>query len=288
MKTQYVADIPLDEERLAEDLAQAESFRYSEAYSNYLIGGPWKNAILWAAGGDIGSGLVTEYTYDQRPAFTEYGTKLPYLQELISDLADLDRLQFVRLVEVSDSVIMPHRDYLELTDVPEDAKPAHRMHIPLVTHDSCFFSADNVVYRMRRGEVWFFDAAQIHSVVSLTRAPRIHLMLDFADRAGTGPLVNVAQVEADDRIPARSRVARPPLPDSRRAELLRLANLLTMDNFGEIFSIVIKTHFRWDGGEDFAWDTITSLARASKDPAVLPHALELLSYFTLNRSDGKE
>jgi hypothetical protein len=288
MRTQYVADIPLDAERLAKDLGQAESFRYSEAYSNYLIGGPWKNAVLWAAGGDLGNGLVTEYTYDQRPTFTEYGTQLPYLQELITDLADLSRLQFVRLVVVADSVIMPHRDYLELADVPEDAKPAHRMHIPLVTHDSCFFSEDNTVYRMRAGELWFVDAAQIHSVVSLTRTPRIHLILDFADRAGNGPLMDVAQAPTDDPIPARSRVARPPLPDAHRARLMRLAELLTMDTFGEVFGIVIKTHFRWDGGADFAWNTITELARTSQDPAVLQHALDLRSYFTLDRSDSKE
>ncbi|MFI5776790.1 aspartyl/asparaginyl beta-hydroxylase domain-containing protein [Nocardia sp. NPDC051570] len=285
MKTRYVGDIPLDEARLAKDLAQAESFRYSEAYSNYLIGGPWKNAILWAAGGDVGTGLVTEYTYDQRPRFTEYGTQLPYLQEFITDLADLDRLQFVRLVVVTDSVIIPHRDYLELDDVPEQTRQAHRLHIPLVTHENAFFSEGNVVYRMGAGEVWYFDAAQIHSVVAMTRAPRIHLILDFVDRTDDKPLITVAQTETDDRIPARSRVVRPPLPGSRRAELLRLADLLTMDNFGEIFSLVIKTHFRWDGGENFAWDTMATLARACADPDVLPHTLDLLRYFTLDRSD---
>jgi L-proline cis-4-hydroxylase len=81
-------------------------------------------------------------------------------------------------------------------------------------------------------------------------------------------------------------VARPPLPDVHRARLAQLAGLLSMDTFTDVFSIVIKTHFRWDGGADFAWNTIVDLARASGDPAVLAHAEELRGYFTLARSDS--
>jgi hypothetical protein len=288
MRTQYVTTIPVDEARLRKDLEQSTSFQYSEAYSDYLIGGPWKSAMLWSTGGDSGTGVLTNYAYDQRPTFTEYGERLPYVRELIANTVDVSRLQFVRLAVFSDSVIVPHRDFLELTDLPEEARSAHRLHIPLVTHENCFFSEDNVVYRMRAGEVWYFDAARIHSVASLSPAPRIHLIFDFADRDGTGSLVTAEHPDAADGIPADRRVDRPPLPDEARAALRRLGDLLTMDNFREVFSIVIKTHFRWDGGEDFAWDTITELARACHDPAVLPHTLELLRYYTLHRSGSKE
>ena len=82
--------------------------------------------------------------------------------------------------------------------------------------------------------------------------------------------------------------ARPRLTDDARTALLRLADVLTMDNFYEIFSIVIKTHFRRDGGEHFAWDTMIELVRDSMDPAVLPHSEELRRYFTLDRSAGSE
>ncbi|MEU9663109.1 aspartyl/asparaginyl beta-hydroxylase domain-containing protein [Streptomyces chartreusis] len=286
MRTQYVSTIPLDGPRLAKDLEQSSTFRYSEAYSNYLIGGPWKSAVLWSAGGDSGDGLLTNYAYDQEFAFTEYGKQLPYLQELITTVADLSRLNFVRLAVFSKSVIVPHRDFLELGEIPDDARSAHRLHIPLVTNDECFFSEDNTVYRMRTGEVWYFDAAQVHSVASFSSEPRIHLIFDFVERPGAGPLVTL-----DDRreegggIPADRTVRRAPLPDADRTNLLRLADVLTMDNFGEIFSIVVKTHFRYDGGEQFAWDTMTAIARGSKDPAVLEHTLELRQYFTLERSE---
>ncbi len=284
MRTKYVATVPLDEARLAKDLQQSASFRYSEAYSNYLIGGPWKSCMLWATGGDSGDGVLTNYSYDRGSTFTEYGRQLPYLQELITNTVDRSPLKFVRLARFSDSVIVPHRDFLELSDLPQDARSAHRVHLPLATHEQCFFSEDNIVYRMRAGEMWHFDASRIHSVASLADEPRIHLIFDFDDRSGTGPLVTIEDTGAGEGIPADRTVHRPPLSDTDRANLLDLAGVLTMDTFGEVFSIVIKKHFRFDGGEDFAWRTMTAIARACQDPDVLPHTLNLHRYYTLERN----
>lgn len=286
MRTQYVATIPLDDDRLAADLERATTFRYSEAYSNYLIGGPWKSCMLWSRGGEGGDGLLTSYSYDEEPAPTESGRMVPYLQEVITKVADLGRLNFARIAVLSDSVIVPHRDYLELGEIPDDARSAHRVHIPLVTHDDCYFSEHNVVYRMRKGEVWFFDASRIHSVASFTKEPRIHLILDLVDLPAPGPLVKVGATTGEEYIPQDRVVPRPPLPDAERAALSRLSDVLTMDNFNEIFSLVIKKHFRFDGGEDFAWQTMTALATASADPDVLPRTEELRRYFELERAVG--
>jgi L-proline cis-4-hydroxylase len=285
MRTQYVATIPLDAAKLAEDLELSASFRYSEAYSDYLIGGPWKSCMLWASGGESGDGVVANYAYDSPPAFTEYGKQLPYLQELITSTVDLSRLNFARLAVFSKSVIIPHRDLLELTELPDDVRNAHRLHIPLATNENCFFSEYGTVYRMQEGEIWYFDAAQIHAAASFSSAPRVHLMCDFVHQPGVdGPLVNIEPEIDEPGIPAARRVARPPLSEADRADLMRLAKVLTMDNFSEVFSIVIKKHFRCDGGDDFAWDTMCALARDCEDPAVLPHTLDLRRYFTLERS----
>lgn len=284
MRTQYVGTIPLDQDRLAKELEHSASFRYSEAYSSYLIGGPWKSCMLWSTAGDGGDGVVTNYAFDRAPTFTDAARELPYVQELITSVADLSRLTFVRLARITNSVIIPHRDLLELGEVPDDARPAHRVHIPLATNDACFFSEDNTVYRMRAGEVWYFDAARIHSVASFSDEPRVHLMLDFADRDGDGPLLTVPDQGSGPGIPADRTVARPPLSDGERADLMRLSDVLTMDTFNEVFGIVIKTHFRRDGGDHFVWQAMTEIARDSKDPDVLPHTLELHRYFTLERS----
>jgi L-proline cis-4-hydroxylase len=275
MRTRYVTTVPLDAARLEKDLQHSTSFRYSEAYSDYLIGGPWKNVTLFARGGDAGDGVLTNYAYDLDPAFTEYGAQLPYLQELVTGTVDTSR--------ISNSVIVPHRDFLELGDIPADARSAHRLHIPLVTHDECYFSEDNTVYRMRPGEIWFFDASRLHAVASLKNVERIHLIFDFFGADG-GPLVTVGDEGYADGVPADRAVDRPPLSDVDRTSLHRLADVLTMDTFGEIFSIIIKHHFRYDGGDDFSWQTMMAIARACKDPAVLPHTLELHRYYTLERS----
>lgn len=284
MRTHYVATLDLDAAGLAKDLELAETFHWSEAYSDYLFGGAWKSCMLWARGGDAGDGVVANYAYDRAPTFTENARQLPFLNELITETVDLSRLNFVRLAKVANSVIIPHRDLLELSDLPDDARNAHRMHIPLATNDDCLFSEGNTVYRMRQGDVWFLDASQIHTVAALSSRPRIHLIFDFVNMPGTGPLTSVAGAREEAGIPADRIVQRQRLTDAERAHLSSLADVLTIDTFSEIFSIVIKTHFRRDGGDGFAWDTMIALAQASHDLAVLPYALELHRYLTLERA----
>ncbi|OZV77363.1 aspartyl beta-hydroxylase [Micromonospora echinospora] len=284
MRTHYVATVPLDDARLGEDLERSLSLRWSEAYSDYIFGGSWNSCMLWAPGGDTGDGVVTNYAYDRPPAFTAYADQLPYLRKLITDTADLDRLNFARLALVTNSVGIPHRDLLELDDLPNQSRNAHRMHIPLATDDNCLFTEGNTVYRMRQGEIWFLDASVIHAVAVLSGIKRIHLMLDFVDTPDPGSLLTVAGGTPDTGIPADRMVSRPALTGPERASLLGLADVLTMDTFNEVFSIVIKKHYRSDGGDDFVWSTLIDLARGSADPAVLPHALKLRRYYTLERS----
>jgi L-proline cis-4-hydroxylase len=284
MRTHYVATTSLDELRLAKDLAQSNSFLWSEAYSDYVFGGAWKSCMLWARGGNVGSGIVTNYDHDQPSAFTRYGDQLPYLRELITTVADLDRLNFVRLAMVSNSVIIPHRDLLELSELPDSARNAHRMHIPLATNDDCFFTEGNTVFRMKKGEVWFLDASQIHSVAVLSNEPRVHLMFDFVNVPSARPLITMESKNKGIGIPDDRTVKRPSLTEAGHLNLLRLADVLTMDTFNEIFSIVIKNHFRYDGGGDFVWNTMIAIARASANPEALAHAEELRRHYTLERS----
>lgn len=284
MRTHYVATTSLDEVRLAKDLEQSDAFLWSEAYSDYLFGGAWKSCMLWARGGDTGDGVVTNYDHEQPSTFTPYGNQLLYLRELITSVADLDRLNFVRLAKVANSVIIPHRDLLELSELPDDTRNAHRMHIPLATNEDCFFNEGNTVFRMRKGEVWFLDASEIHSVAVLSNQPRVHLMFDFVNTPSTKPLITIDGDGPDAGIPDERTVERPPLTDADRSDLLRLADVLTMDTVNEIFSIVIKKHFRYDGGDDFVWNTMIAIAGASKDAAVLRHTDELRRYYTLERS----
>ncbi|MFJ8430155.1 aspartyl/asparaginyl beta-hydroxylase domain-containing protein [Kitasatospora sp. NPDC094019] len=284
MRTHYVGDVRLDESRLAEDLDRIDSIPWSEAYSDYVFGGAWKSCMLWARGGTSGDGVVTNYDHDQPATFSEIADRLPYLRELIENVADPDRLNFVRLAKVQNSVIIPHRDLLELGGIADETRNAHRMHIPLVTNEDCFFNEGDTVYRMRKGEVWFLDASEIHSVAVLSAEERVHLMFDFVDAPSEKPLTTVGTVSPEAGIPADRTVERPPLTDADRARLLRLADVLTPETANEVFSIVIKKHFRNDGGADFVWNTMIDIARAAGDPAVLGHVEELRRHYTLERT----
>ncbi|MEU8507382.1 aspartyl/asparaginyl beta-hydroxylase domain-containing protein [Streptomyces brevispora] len=284
MRTHYVGDTCLDDARLAKDLATSDSIAWSEAYSDYVFGGAWKSCMLWARGGSAGDGVVTHYDHDRPAAFSEFADQLPYLRELISTVADLDRLNFVRLAKVQNSVIIPHRDLLELGDLADETRNAHRMHIPLATNEDCFFNEGDTVFRMRKGEVWFLDASEIHSVAVLSSRERVHLMFDFVDVPSAKPLISVEGASPDAGIPADRTVKRPPLTEADHAHLMRLADVLTLETVNEIFSIVIKKHFRCDGGEGFVWNTMIDIARAAEDPAVLPHVKELRRHYTLERS----
>jgi hypothetical protein len=284
MRTHYVADAPLDDTRLAKDLEQSNLFPWSEAHSEYVSGGAYKSCMLWTLGGHAGDGVVTKYDHRQPGAFTEFGNQLPYLRELISTVVDLDRLNFARLAKVRNSVIIPHRDLLELGDLPDDTRNAHRVHIPLVTNENCFFNEGNIVYRMRKGEIWLLDASVIHSVAVLSTEDRVHLMLDFANAPSTKPLITIEGRSTGAGIPEDRTVERPPLTDADRARLLRLGDVITMETIDEIFTIVIKKHYRYDGGDDFVWNTMTDIARASADPAVIRHIEDLRRYFTVERS----
>jgi L-proline cis-4-hydroxylase len=284
MRTHYVAATSLDDERLAKDLQETEAFVWSEAYSDYVFGGAWKSCMLWSRGGEVGDGVVTNYDHDRPSAFTPYGDQLPYLRELIATVADLDRLNFVRLAKVRNSVIIPHRDLLELSELADEARNAHRLHIPLVTNEDCFFNEGNTVFRMRQGEIWFLDASQIHSVAVLSDEPRVHLMLDFVDVPSPKPLITIEGQREGGGIPADRTVRRPPLPEADYARLLGLADVLEMNTFNEIFSIVIKKNYRYDGGDEFIWNTMIAIAGASKDPELLAYARELRRHSTLERS----
>ena len=283
MRTRHVTTIELDPARLAKDLEQSESFRYSEAYSDYLIGGPWKNATLWARGGNAGDGVLTDYI---RPCLDVHRVRGTVAVSAGGDHWNGRHHppELVRLARISNSVIVPHRDFLELGDIPQDSRSAHRLHIPVAGHARGLFlqrGQHRVPHACRRSLVLRRVADPFGCLTEERGADPPHLRL--RRRPGAGPLVTVAD-DGGHGIPADRAVSRPPLSDKDNARLHRLAELLTMDTIGEVLSIIIKYHFRYDGGDDLSGTPLRAIAGACADPAVLPHTLELHRYYTLERS----
>lgn len=277
MRTHRVKTLDLDLSRLMPEVGKAWQFPYSEAYSDYLCGGPWKSCMLWTTDGQQGDGYIAKYGQEAVGRKTSYAGEMPYLWKQVEQTFDLEHLSFARLAVISNSVIIPHKDLLELD------KLLHRVHLPLVTNDHCFFSEGNVVYRMKPGEVWFFDAAKMHGAASFSEEKRMHLILDFADVAQTDRFVRGASRPAQT-IPQDSILARPPVSAELVAELVKLGRLIDMNNYREVFSIVIRKHYGFDGGENFIWDTMHKIAEASENVAVCRRINDMYTYFLEKRA----
>jgi hypothetical protein len=65
-------------------------------------------------------------------------------------------------------------------DKAEAFKNYHRIHIPILTNEKCFFEVDEEVIHMKEGEVWEINNSEkAHSVQNQGDSDRIHLLIDW-------------------------------------------------------------------------------------------------------------
>lgn len=285
MPSQLLGSVAIDQTMLQRDIERSSGFEYFDPYPEFLRGRPWRSCVLWAAGGEVGDGVITHYDLREPPAFTTYGKLLPYVRCLIEETFDLDHLLFARLAVMTDAVLIPHRDYVEFADAPPSERAGHRIHIPLVTDETCLFSEDDVVFHMRGGELWFLDAARRHSAAVLSGIDRIHLILDFDAAGDRSGVLRVGTGDPAPGIPASHVPDRPSLPDEERAQLVTLSTIIDLENLRDVFAILVKKHFRWDGGDDFVWRTMHEIARRSGRPEVRAELERLHRHFLLTRDE---
>ena len=56
----------------------------------------------------------------------------------------------------------------------------HRIHIPILTNDNCFFEIDGEYKNMKKGEIWEINnIRKKHSVSNSGETDRIHLLIDW-------------------------------------------------------------------------------------------------------------
>lgn len=283
MRTRMLGRIDLDDAKLAQELARSSSFHYAEQYGEFTCGRPWKTCMLWSCGGEVGDGVLAHYDTGEPCQPTVYGEQLPYLRHLVEEHFAVEHLLFARLVVMSETVLVPHRDYIEFADRPSPERAAHRLHVPLATTEDCLFMQDDVVYRMPFGEVWSLDVTRLHSAAVLSDTRRAHLLLDFADAGDEAKLVDAGDGEED--AVARTMVERPPLSQRERDAVLALSGLVDRDNLADVFGIVIKKQYRRDGGARYVWDAVQRIAGASGDSAVQARVRELYRHCTLERDE---
>ena len=66
------------------------------------------------------------------------------------------------------------------TDVHESFEISHRIHIPIITNDKCFFSVDIETKNLKEGELWEINNTEkVHGVINDGDEDRIHLLVDW-------------------------------------------------------------------------------------------------------------
>ncbi|MFF4935001.1 aspartyl/asparaginyl beta-hydroxylase domain-containing protein [Streptomyces griseofuscus] len=284
MHTGRVGVLELDEEKLRGEMELTRTFNFTETYQEFMSGKMSKDVMLWAPGGVSGDGIISHYDHGLKSDITEYGKRLPYLMQTIEENFATEFIRFARLAVLSEMVHIPHRDYLEFSATANHAKPAHRLHLPIITNAHCLFSEENTIYRMRFGEVWFLDAGREHSSAALSSDARIHLIVDFTDEAGDTGLVRGAG-EDPVSIPESHIIHREPLSDAERESLHTLASIVDADNLKDVLGIIAKKHYRRDGGDGFFWNTVDVLIERMPDRELAKHVVGLKEYLLLARDE---
>jgi hypothetical protein len=265
MNTHRITTLDLDTARLDADLKRTRSFRYGDAYSEYICGS-WRTCMLWNRSGDIDDNFLKD---SEQPArATVYGEQLPYLTEVLTETFHLDLLRFARLAKLSpDSVLMPHRDFLELRH------DLTRVHVPLETDGQCFSAEETTIYQMKRGEVWFMDATKTHTAAAFSRQDRLHLILDFTEVEGIDTVLR-HPLAGPRVLPPENRVPRKPLEPGEKEAFLALARVIDLVNYRDVMSLLIKKYFTTDLTAETVFDWLADIARLSGNRAVLDRVEE--------------
>jgi hypothetical protein len=277
MNTQRLAKLELSAPRLAADLATAKGFAYHDAYSEYVCG-RWPTCMLWNRTGTVEEQFVSEYDGPARK--TSYGKALPYISELIEQVFDLKNLRFARLVQLTpNTVIIPHRDFVEL------GNNFCRVHVPLLTNESCWNSEGDVVFHMPAGEVWFLDASVPHSAASFWDEVRTHIMLDFAHEGDPRQLLRIDTCP-DQTIPPERIVTRPPISPEEEEALRSLHRLIDLDNYRDVLALLIRKYFRRQVPVAAVFDWMFDIAALSGNQALSERIFQLRERCLIHRTTG--
>jgi len=276
--TRRLAHFTLDVDRLAEDMARCDRFRFGHAYSEFICGS-YKGVALCNATGDLYDNLLVDYEGPYR--VTEHGRQMPYVLEMVGENFHTEFMRFARLGRMTPgSLVIPHRDYLELDE------EFVRIHIPLHTSDTCFSGEDDTIYQMRQGDVWFIDATRAHSAVSFFEEDRTHLILDFICDTVEGVLrFEPNPIPADDPFDGATVPRGGPLTDEQRSALLGLSAVINEHNYRDVLALIGKQYFVSEMSAESVFDLACEIARIGGQAEALEKLEWLRTHVLFKRLD---
>ncbi|PXX56277.1 L-proline 3-hydroxylase-like protein [Nocardia tenerifensis] len=284
MRTQLIGKIEFDQVRLSADLDRSLEVTYAEPYDEFACGRPWKSVMLLAPGGGEG-GVLADFDPRRPSAFTKAGEHLPYIQEIIRDNFAMEHVTFARLVALTDGVLVPHCDYVEMSTDVERQRIAHRVHIVLSTSESAKFNETDSVYRMREGEIWAIDVTRPHSAGVIDNTRRVHLLVDLAYVDDAADLFTF-DADLSGNFPQANICDRPTLSDAEREGILSMSSVIDEENFMQVMGLVVRKHYRNDGGPDFVWRSMNEIAERSGNSTIVKMVSDLYRHTNIVRIEG--
>lgn len=279
MRSHVLARVDLDQERLSHDLRYlADTPRIEEEYDEFSSG-YWKNISLRNASGEDDDTAYRDLTGAAAP--TRHSRNTPYLHELVGSIFDESLIKMVRARNLVDAMVVPHRDFVELD---KDNDCYFRTFMVLEDNPQAFHSDEESVIRMRPGEIWFLDAAAVHSAVNFSARSRQSICVDFAFE---GSSFDESAIFADKSVYNRDlgieQPARKPFTAQRREALLALCDVIDRDNFKDVLFLLSKVHYRYDvaAGDTYEW--LIDICRKSPHPELVGKAEQLRQYMIGDR-----
>ncbi|MFF9086434.1 putative nonproteinogenic amino acid hydroxylase [Streptomyces sp. NPDC014991] len=256
--------MPIDSYDLETELALVDQHDAGGEYDAFTFGS-WSAHVL--ANGSGAESDTAFRPHGDRLTLTDLGRKLPGIMSLVAEHFPLDRLQWVRIFSLADGILAPHVDFLEFTE------PGTRVQIPLRTGEESLHSENDLVYHLRRGEVWKIHTTDPHSARSSAGPARLSLCLDFAGAA--------EPVGIRNDVPAAQPVRILDLPEVTEAdveELIGSGPQLTRATMRASFRRFAALHFERRAPATAAFDWYAEAARRTGDEVMVAKAEAFRTY----------
>lgn len=268
LKSQRLAVLPIDSYDLNSELSVVDRHEYGGEWDAFTFGG-WSSHVLANASG-VDSDTAFR-PHDGTLTLTELGRQLPNIMSLVAEHFPLDRLQWVRIFSLRDGIIATHVDFLEF------AEAGTRLQIPLRTTTESLHSENDIVYHLRRGEVWKIHSTDPHAARSTADIARLALCLDFADAE--------EPIAIRNDIPATEPICIIDRPEPTDAELEQLIG--TPATGRSDFRRFAEFHFERHAHAAAAFDWYVEAARRTGDASMVAKAEAFRTYCIQKRAYGE-
>jgi len=273
LNSQRLAVLPIDSYDLDSELSLVDRHNYRGEWDAFTFGSWSAHVLANASGADSDTAFRP---HGGRLTLTELGKQLPETMALVTEYFPLDRLQWVRVFSLRDGIIAPHVDFLEF------AEPGTRLQIPLRTSEESLHSENDVVYHLRRAEVWKIHTTDPHSARSTAGTARLSLCLDFSDAEEPIAIRNDIPATEPIRI-----IERPEATEAELEELIGSGRNLTPATMRSAFRRFAELHFERRAHAAAAFDWYAEAVRRTGDAGMVAKAEAIRRYCIEKRGYGE-